>query len=70
MTVIICAVMPFATGKGYASNKFVWHEWDNQTGWSSNGFVFCAGMLNGAFAIGTPDGATHRKFCYPSVRKV
>ena len=70
ITVIVCAVMPFATGKGYASNKFVWREWDNQTGWPSNGFVFCAGMLNGAFAIGTPDGATHRKFHYPSVRKV
>jgi choline transport protein len=65
MTVMVCAVMPFATGKGYASNKFVWREWENQTGWPSNGFVFCAGMLNGAFAIGTPDGATHRKFHYP-----
>jgi choline transport protein len=62
VTVMVCAIMPSQTGKGYASNAFVWQNWDNQTGYSSNGFVFCAGMLNGAFAIGTPDGATHRKF--------
>jgi choline transport protein len=63
---MVCAIIPLTTRKGYASSKFVWREWNNQTGYSSDGFVFCAGMLNGAFAIGTPDGATHRKFQPPS----
>ena len=47
--------MPSQTGYGYANNSFVWTDWNNQTGWSSNGFVFLAGMLSGAFTIGTPD---------------
>lgn len=59
ITIIVCAVMPSmggrkAEGKGHASSDFVWKEWQNQTGWGSNGFVFCAGMLNGAYAVGTP----------------
>ncbi|KAL9624309.1 MAG: hypothetical protein Q9160_001556 [Pyrenula sp. 1 TL-2023] len=53
--------MPSTTGYGHASHSAVWTEWQNATGWSSNGFVFLAGMLNGAFTIGTPDGATHRE---------
>jgi choline transport protein len=58
---MVLAIMPSTTGKGYATNEFVWGNWMNGTGYSSNGFVFLAGMLNGAFAIGTPDGCTHRK---------
>ena len=54
VTILVCAIMPSLTGKGYASSSFVWKDWQNQTGWTSNGFVFCAGMLNGAYAIGTP----------------
>lgn len=54
VTILVCAIMPSRTGKGYASNAFVWKDWQNQTGWTSDGFVFCAGMLNGAFAVGTP----------------
>lgn len=61
VTLMVVAIMPSTNGKGYASNHFVWGDWVNSTGWSSNGFVFLAGMLNGAFAIGTPDGVTHRK---------
>jgi choline transport protein len=53
-TILVCAIMPSRTGKGYASSSFVWKDWQNQTGWTSDGFVFCAGMLNGAYAIGTP----------------
>jgi choline transport protein len=56
---MVLVIMPSQTGKGYATNSFVWTEWNNETGYSSNGFVFLAGMLNGAFAIGTPDGCTH-----------
>ena len=59
VTITVCAVMPSKTGEGYASNKFVWSEWNNDTGYTSNGFVFFAGMLNGAFAVGTPDCVTH-----------
>lgn len=59
VTVLVCAIMPSQNGSGYASNNFVWSEWQNDTGYSSNGFVFLAGMLNGAFAVGTPDCVTH-----------
>ncbi|KAF2676993.1 amino acid transporter [Lentithecium fluviatile CBS 122367] len=59
VTIVVCAVMPSRTGYGHASNAFVWKEWQNQTGWGSNGFVFCAGMLNGAYAVGTPDCVSH-----------
>jgi choline transport protein len=51
--------MPHQTGSGYASSSFVWADWSNQTGYTSNGFVFLAGMLNGAYAVGTPDCVSH-----------
>lgn len=54
ITIVVCASM--AT---HASNSFVWKDWQNQTGWSSNGFVFAAGMLNGAYSVGTPDIVAH-----------
>ena len=59
ITIVVCAAMPNTTGAGHASNSFVWHDWSNQTGYTSNGFVFVAGMLNGAYAVGTPDIVTH-----------
>lgn len=52
VTIIICAVMPHVNGTPYASNSFVWSEWANNTGYSSDGFAFLLGMLNGAFAVG------------------
>ncbi|KAH8774260.1 amino acid/polyamine transporter I [Hyaloscypha sp. PMI_1271] len=58
ISILVCAIMPHYKG-GYASTKFVWREWQNQTGYTSNGFAFCLGMLNGAFAVGTPDVITH-----------
>lgn len=54
VSIMTCAIMPSRNGKGHASSSFVWKEWQNQTGWESNGFVFVAGMLNGAYAVGTP----------------
>jgi choline transport protein len=54
VTILVCAIMPSKTGKGHASSSFVWKEWRNQSGWASDGFVFCAGMLSGAYAVGTP----------------
>jgi choline transport protein len=59
ITVLVCAIMPYTTGSGYASSSFIWTEWSNQTGYTSNGFVFMAGMLNGAYAVGTPDSVSH-----------
>ncbi|ORY12433.1 amino acid/polyamine transporter I [Clohesyomyces aquaticus] len=68
VTILVCAIMPSRTGQGYATNEFVWKEWQNQTGWSSDGFVFCAGMLNGAYAVGTPDCVSHLAEELPSPR--
>lgn len=58
VTILVLAIMPSQTGAGYASASFVWTEFVNQTGWS-DGVCFLAGVLNGAFAIGTPDAVTH-----------
>ncbi|KAG5297906.1 choline transporter Hnm1 [Histoplasma ohiense] len=59
VTILVCAIMHHVTGRGYASNDFVWMDWENQTGYSSNGFVFVAGMLNGAYSVGNPDITSH-----------
>lgn len=59
VSIVVCAVMPLTTGSGHATTAAVWRDWDNQTGYSSDGFVFLAGMLNGAFAVGTPDCVSH-----------
>lgn len=59
VTVIVCAVMPSVTDSGYQSSEFVWANWTNLTGYSSNGFVFIAGLLNGAYAVGAIDCITH-----------
>lgn len=53
VTIVVVAAMPAE----HASNKFVWEHFQNFTGWS-NGVAFLAGVLNGAFAIGTPDAVT------------
>lgn len=59
VTTLVCAIMPSQTGAGYASNAFVWTTFQNLTGWSSSGLVFVMGILNGAYAIGTPDAVCH-----------
>ncbi|EED22181.1 choline transport protein, putative [Talaromyces stipitatus ATCC 10500] len=59
VTIIVCAVMPHINGLPYASNEFVWASWTSSTGYSSQGFVFVAGMLNGAYSVGTPDVTSH-----------
>lgn len=70
---IICllmlAIMPSRNGFGYASNSFVWSDWQNLTGWSSNGLVFLAGTLNGAWTIGVVDVATHLAEEVPNPRR-
>ena len=55
VTIIVCAIMP----QRHAQSASVWRDWQNATGYESNGFVFLLGMLNGAFAVGTPDIISH-----------
>ena len=57
-TILICAIMPSTTHSSHATSSAVWTDWQNSTGWPS-GFAFLAGMLNGAYAIGTPDCVSH-----------
>lgn len=59
ITIVVCAVMPRVNGVRYASNEFVWKDWTNNTGWSSHGFAFVLGMLNGAYSCGTSDVTSH-----------
>ncbi|KAJ5480721.1 hypothetical protein N7539_006615 [Penicillium diatomitis] len=55
VTVIVLAVMP----KTHASNRQVWTEYHNRTGGWSDGICFMTGLLNAAFAVGTPDCISH-----------
>ncbi|KAK3065763.1 hypothetical protein LTR53_018058, partial [Teratosphaeriaceae sp. CCFEE 6253] len=59
VSTLVVAIMPSQTGYGYATNAFVWTDFQNLTGWSSGGFVYLMGVLNGAYAIGTPDASCH-----------
>ncbi|KIW85408.1 hypothetical protein Z517_00798 [Fonsecaea pedrosoi CBS 271.37] len=68
VTIIVVAAIP---GSGnhppHASSSFVWSEWTADIGYP-NGFVFVAGMLNGAYSVGTPDAVSHiaEEVPYPS----
>ncbi|KAF9067726.1 choline transport protein [Rhodocollybia butyracea] len=64
VTIVMLAVIP----RQHASAAFVFTEWDNQTGWPS-GVAFLAGMLNGAYAIGTPDAISHIAEELPNPRR-
>ncbi|KAF7712196.1 Choline transport protein [Penicillium ucsense] len=59
ITIIVCAVMPHVNGNAYRSDKDIWQTWSNGTGYTSQGFVFVMGMLNGAYSVGTPDCSSH-----------
>lgn len=51
--------MPGRGGRpDHATSAFVWKDWTADIGYP-DGFVFVAGMLNGAYAVGTPDCVTH-----------
>ncbi|GJD00763.1 amino acid permease [Colletotrichum higginsianum] len=59
ITVVVVAVMPGRDGRPpHASSSFVWTEWTADIGYP-DGFVFVAGMLNGAFSVGAVDATTH-----------
>ncbi|KAJ5703110.1 hypothetical protein N7488_010658 [Penicillium malachiteum] len=55
VTVIVLVVMPTT----HASNALVWTEYHNKTGGWSDGICFMTGLLNAAFAVGTPDCISH-----------
>ncbi|KAJ7832324.1 choline transport protein [Mycena olivaceomarginata] len=54
----LVTIIVLASAKSHASASFVFTDWENGTGWPG-GVAFLTGMLNGAFAIGTPDSVTH-----------
>ncbi|ETN39047.1 uncharacterized protein HMPREF1541_05269 [Cyphellophora europaea CBS 101466] len=56
-TIVVCAAM-LDTNAASAKHQSVWASWEAHIGYP-DGFVFVAGMLNGAFAMGTPDATTH-----------
>lgn len=55
VSVIVLAVLP----KTHASNADVWVKYSNNTGGWSDGICFLMGLLNAAFAVGTPDCISH-----------
>lgn len=54
-TVIVLVVMP----KKHSSTTDVWIVYHNRTGGWSDGICFLTGLLNAAFAVGTPDCISH-----------
>ena len=59
VTVVVCAAMPGHGGRPpHATSAFVWKDWTANIGYP-DGFTFLAGMLNGAYAVGTPDCVAH-----------
>lgn len=59
ITLIVVAAMPGHNGRPpHATHDFVWTQWTQSLGYS-DGFVFVAGMLNGAYSIGAVDVITH-----------
>lgn len=59
ITIVVVTAMPGHGGRpAHASSSFVWTEWTADIGYP-DGFVFVAGMLNGAFSVGAVDATTH-----------
>jgi amino acid transporter len=59
ITITVVTAMPGHGGRpAHASSSFVWTEWTAEIGYP-DGFVFVAGMLNGAFSVGAVDATTH-----------
>ena len=54
VSIIICAAM-----SSHNTASFVWEDWQNVSGYESDGFVFLLGMLNGAYALGGVDVISH-----------
>jgi len=54
LLVAICVVSPTKN-----SASFVFSDFENETGWQSNGVAWCIGMLSSAYVMVGYDGATH-----------
>jgi choline transport protein len=68
ITVVVVAAMPGRDGRPpHATSSFVWAVWTADLGYP-DGFVFVAGMLNGAYSVGAVDATTHlaEEIPYPS----
>jgi choline transport protein len=60
ITIVVCAVIPGTNSHPpHANSEFVWYTWSADLGYESAGFIFVMGMLNGAYAVGTPDCLSH-----------
>ncbi|KAL4905247.1 hypothetical protein BDW74DRAFT_185291 [Aspergillus multicolor] len=57
VTIVVLAAMPKKENR--ASNAQVWKIYYNETGGWSDGICFLSGLLNAAFAVGTPDCISH-----------
>ncbi|KAL8332160.1 hypothetical protein RB593_002484 [Gaeumannomyces tritici] len=69
ITVIVVAAMPGHDGRPpHAPSSFVWGEWTADIGYP-DGFVFVAGMLNGAYSVGAVDATTHLAEEIPNPRR-
>ena len=59
-TIICCAALPGTGGRlPHATSAAVWTDWSSDLGYTSEGFVFVMGMLNGAYGVGAIDAVTH-----------
>ncbi|KAI5777623.1 amino acid/polyamine transporter I [Geopyxis carbonaria] len=56
VSILVLAIMP--RGR-HASNAFVWTEFTDFSGWNNDGLCFMLGLINAAFAVGTPDCQSH-----------
>ncbi|KAH0604846.1 uncharacterized protein H6S33_006514 [Morchella sextelata] len=56
VTVLTLVIMP--RGR-YASSDSVWRTYEDRTGWNNDGICFILGLINAAFAVGTPDSLSH-----------
>ncbi|RHZ53577.1 uncharacterized protein CDV56_105687 [Aspergillus thermomutatus] len=55
--VVLTAVV--ACAPTHQSSAFVFKNWINNTGWSSNGICFITGLVNPLYSLGGLDGVTH-----------
>lgn len=60
ITVVVVTAMPAMSDRaaGHATSAYVWTDWTADIGYP-DGFVFVAGMLNGAYSVGAVDAVTH-----------
>lgn len=59
ISVIVLGIMPSRNGRKHATHAFVWTEYTDLSGWNNDGICFLLGLINAAFAVGTPDCQSH-----------